>query len=119
MSIPAVSMQDASARPSAAPAGQAAPASGKPPPSSGNPLPASPPPPPAPNIDQAIKQIQDYLASSSRKLQFQIDDATGRTIIRVTNPETGEVIRQIPSEEVLRISASLKAGGFHMISEIV
>ena len=119
MSIPAVTLQDTAARPSTTPAGQAAPANGKTLPTGGNALPASPPPPPAPNIDQAIKQIQDYLASSSRKLQFQIDDATGRTIIRVTNPETGEVIRQIPSEEVLRISASLKAGGFHMISEIV
>ncbi len=118
MSIPAVSMQDASVRPSTTAAGQAAPA-GKAPPASGNALPPPPPAPPAPSIEQAIKQIQDYLASSSRELHFQVDDATGRTVIRVTNPQTGEVIRQIPSEELLRISASLKAGGFHTISEIV
>lgn len=115
MSIPAINIQDAATRPPAAATGPPAAADGNAPPAGGNAL----PPPPAPSIEQAVKQIQDFLANSSRQLQFQVDETTGRTIIRVTNPETGEVIRQIPSEEVLRISASLRAGGFHMISEIV
>ena len=34
-------------------------------------------------------------------LQFAVDDATGRSIIRVYDVETGEVIRQIPPQEVL------------------
>lgn len=118
MKVPAVSKQDAPARPAPVLAERLA-ADGKRLPPTGSALPASPPPPPAPSIEQAVRQIEDYLASSSRRLHFQIDEATGRTIIRVTNPQTGELIRQIPSEEVLRISATMKAGGFHMISEII
>jgi flagellar protein FlaG len=118
MNLTPVSTQDAYARPASGPAGVVA-ADGNEPPEGGRRLPATPSPPPAPSIEQAVKQIQDYLASSSRQLHFQVDDASGRTVIRVTNPETGEVIRQIPAEEVLRISASLKAGGFHLISEMV
>jgi flagellar protein FlaG len=119
MNLSAVSMQDASARPAIGPAERPAPAGGNQPPAKGNVLPPAPPPPPAPSIEQAVKQIQDFLANSSRRLHFQIDDATGRTIIRVTNPETGEVVRQIPAEEVLRMSAAIRSGGFHMISETV
>jgi flagellar protein FlaG len=36
-----------------------------------------------------------------------IDGDTGYHIVRVTNPETGEVVRQLPSEEMLRLAHSL------------
>jgi flagellar protein FlaG len=47
-----------------------------------------------------------------------MDDTSGRTIIRVVNPETGEMIRQIPSEEVLRLAESIKTSGFQLINEL-
>jgi flagellar protein FlaG len=57
---------------------------------------------------EAIRQIQSYLASSNRSLQFQLDAASGRTVIRVLNPETKEIVRQIPSEEVLKLAAAMR-----------
>ena len=86
----------------------------------GKPLPAEPPPPPEPvHLEQAIRQIQDYLSEANRQLHFEVDDASGRTIVRVVNPESGEVVRQIPSEEVLQLSAAIRAGGGALLDTFV
>ena len=67
----------------------------------------TPEPAPAPTpdrVEQAVQQIQSYLNDNQRQLQFQVDSSSGRTIVRVVNPETSELIRQIPSEEMLKSS---------------
>jgi len=43
-----------------------------------------------------------------RKLNFSIDDETEKIIVKVVDEESGKVVRQIPAEEMLRISAHLK-----------
>src|SRR5687767_7457720 len=47
-------------------------------------------------------------AGSSNELTFSIDRNSRRPIIRIVNRETGEVIRQIPGEHVLRAAEDLK-----------
>lgn len=89
--------------------GKAAPASGK----------ELPPAPDRVSVEQAVKQINTYLTNSKRTLSFQVHEASGRTIIRVINPETDEVIRQIPSEEVLNLAAEMKSRGLQLINELV
>lgn len=54
---------------------------------------------------EAMKQLVEVKAPNS--LQFSIDDSTGKTIVRVTDAQTGEMIRQIPSEELLAIARSI------------
>jgi flagellar protein FlaG len=39
-----------------------------------------------------------------RNLSFSVDAASGYNVVRVVNPDTGELIRQLPSEELLKIS---------------
>ena len=51
----------------------------------------------------AIDQLNGYLQETHRGLRFSIDDSSGRTIVRVVDTETNEVIRQIPSEEMLTL----------------
>jgi flagellar protein FlaG len=53
---------------------------------------------------QAVSEISDYVQSISRDLQFQVDKHTGSTIVTVLDHETKEVIRQIPSEEVVAMA---------------
>ncbi|MBN0523686.1 flagellar protein FlaG, partial [Pseudomonas aeruginosa] len=40
-------------------------------------------------------------------LSFSLDDSTGRVVVKVTDSTSGEVIRQIPSEEALRLAERL------------
>jgi flagellar protein FlaG len=59
---------------------------------------------------QAVaERIRQYLRESGRELDFRIDADTNRTVVTVRDQTTGEVIRQIPSEEVLRIARSLSS----------
>jgi flagellar protein FlaG len=58
-------------------------------------------------LKAAAKEIEAYLQKSGRSLEFRVDDASGRTVVSVRNPQTGELIRQIPNEEVLRIASAL------------
>lgn len=59
-------------------------------------------------LQQVVEQLNDHVQMVQRDLHFSVDDASGRTVIRVVNSETEELVRQIPSEEVLQISRSLK-----------
>jgi flagellar protein FlaG len=54
---------------------------------------------------ESLKQLVEAKAPNS--LAFSIDDSTGKTIVRITDAETGDMIRQIPSEEMLEIARSL------------
>jgi flagellar protein FlaG len=94
--------------------------SGKDLPADGQKLPESPAPAPTPErVAQAVQQIQSFLNSSQRQLQFQVDQGSGRTVVRVINPETKELIRQIPSEEVLKLAQAIGAQGGQIISDLV
>lgn len=58
-------------------------------------------------IEAAVEKTRDFVRSIGSDLQFQVDEATGTTVIRVVDRETSEVIRQIPSEEMLEIAQAL------------
>ncbi|GAB4057591.1 flagellar protein FlaG [Uliginosibacterium sediminicola] len=58
-------------------------------------------------IDQAMGEVRKVLAPVARNLQFSIDDETGRTVVKVMDSSTNEVIRQIPSEELLAMTRSM------------
>ena len=62
----------------------------------------------AEKLQEVVAQLNDHVQMVQRDLQFSVDDASGKTVIRVVNSETAELVRQIPSEEVLQISRSLK-----------
>lgn len=59
-------------------------------------------------VQQAVKEMKQLVEPMvPNGLQFSIDDTTGKTVVRVTDAQTGEMIRQIPSEELLAIARSL------------
>jgi flagellar protein FlaG len=58
-------------------------------------------------VQEAVDQIQKYTESLARNLNFSIDEDTGKTIIKVLDTQTQEVIRQIPSEETISIARTL------------
>ncbi len=60
------------------------------------------------NIKAAISQLNDYVQNIRRTLSFSLDESTGRTVIRVYDSETKELIREIPPEETLRLAAHLE-----------
>jgi flagellar protein FlaG len=67
-------------------------------------------PQPAVNRDvlaQAAQRVADSLGSGN-SFSFAVDNQTGITIVRVINKATGELVRQIPTEEVVRVAQLLQ-----------
>ncbi len=56
------------------------------------------------SLNDAVKQLNQYVQSINRNLEFNIDNDSGETIVKVIDSETEELIRQIPNEEALRIA---------------
>ncbi len=55
-------------------------------------------------VEKAAQEIQQFVQKMGRNLNFSIDETTGYHVVRVVNPDTGELIRQLPSEELLKIA---------------
>lgn len=58
-------------------------------------------------IKQAVQKIQETVDNLAHNLRFSIDEDTGRTIIKVMDAHTEEVIRQIPTKEAIEIARTL------------
>lgn len=72
--------------------------------------PASPPPqqPSREDVQKAIEEFKKSINGvTANNLSFSVDDDTGQTIVRVTDVQTGELIRQIPSEEMVALAKAL------------
>jgi len=59
-------------------------------------------------LDQAIARINNYVQQIQRDLQFSVDDESGKTVIKVIDSESKEVIRQIPEEVLLQVARSIE-----------
>ena len=55
----------------------------------------------------AVTEMQDYVDAAGRNIQFQLDDDSGRMVVKVTEATSGDVIRQMPSEEALRLAENM------------
>jgi flagellar protein FlaG len=75
-------------------------------PGSGKSLPAQASP--TSDVQQAVSRLNDYAQSLRRDIQFSVDKSSGDTVIRVVDSNSGETIRQIPSEEMLAIAHNLE-----------
>ena len=59
-------------------------------------------------LDSAVTRLNDFVQSVRRDLQFEVDNESGKTIVRVLDRETKELIRQIPDEVALRLAENLQ-----------
>lgn len=58
-------------------------------------------------LDQAVKAVSDFVRVSNSALQFSVDEDSGKTIVKVIDIATNDVIRQMPSKEMLAIAKAL------------
>jgi flagellar protein FlaG len=59
-------------------------------------------------VEVAVTEINDYVQSVQRDLQFFVDEDSGVTVVRVRDKETGDLIRQIPEDIFLNLAQKLK-----------
>jgi flagellar protein FlaG len=59
------------------------------------------------DLARAIGAVNLMLDPMARGLQFSVDESTGTTVVKLVDKETNEVLRQIPSKEMLSIARAL------------
>jgi len=61
------------------------------------------------NLQESLQKLNDTMRDGGRSLNFQMDDKVGGFVVLVKNTDTGEVIRQIPNDVVVRIAHNIEA----------
>jgi len=55
-------------------------------------------------LEEAVERLNKMMESGKRGLAFSVDNKVNVTVVTVKDNNTGEVVRQIPSEAVLRVA---------------
>jgi flagellar protein FlaG len=70
-----------------------------------------------PKIESVTKQIDSFLRSIGRSINFRVDPGSGQMIVSVIDANTGEIIRQVPGEDALRLAQRIEDSLSTMLDE--
>ncbi len=70
-------------------------------------------------LEKALGNVSAQVQMLQRSLHFSVDEKSGEPIVRIVDSETKELIRQIPSEELLAIGERLRSTTGLLLSEEV
>jgi flagellar protein FlaG len=65
----------------------------------------------------AQEQIQSFVRDQQRHFKFEFDEASGYVIASVIDPQTGQVIRRLPGDELLRLARTFQQMGNVLVSQ--
>ncbi len=60
------------------------------------------------NLKQAVNMLNQQVQETNRGLGFRMDEVLNAPVVTVTSAQTGEVVRQIPSEVVIRVAHNIE-----------
>jgi len=61
------------------------------------------------NLQESLDKLNAALRDGGRNLNFAMDEKLGGLVVLVKNADTGEVVRQIPNDAVIRMAHSIEA----------
>ncbi len=59
------------------------------------------------SVQEAVKHLESFVSIARADISFSVDEASGVQVVKVMDRQSKEVIRQFPSEEVIRIAQAL------------
>jgi uncharacterized FlaG/YvyC family protein len=66
---------------------------------------------PPPDLPALLAQLNKHLQSSGRPNHYKLDSSTGHRVIQEINPDTSEVVSEIPANEFKALAQSLGISG--------
>jgi flagellar protein FlaG len=60
-------------------------------------------------LEKMVEKMDDFVNSINKGLSFRVDEELGRDVVTIYEASTGDIIRQIPDEEMLIILRRLAA----------
>lgn len=61
------------------------------------------------SLEESVERLNAMMKDSGRNLNIGIDKVLGGPVVTVRNAESGEVVRQIPNEAVVKMAHSIEA----------
>ncbi|OLQ89214.1 flagellar biosynthesis protein FlaG [Vibrio ponticus] len=58
--------------------------------------------------EKAVEHMNDFISSMNTGLSFRTDEQSGRDVVTIYEQSTGDIIRQIPDEELLEVLRRLR-----------
>jgi len=58
-------------------------------------------------LNSAVEKLNQSMTASSQDLQFSVDEDSKKTVVKLIDRTTHEVLRQMPTKEALEIAKSL------------
>ncbi|WP_019933546.1 flagellar protein FlaG [Oceanimonas smirnovii] len=58
-------------------------------------------------LEQMAEQMESFIGTFNRGLKFRVDEDSGRNVVTVVDNDSGDIIRQIPTEELLQVISRL------------
>jgi len=59
-------------------------------------------------LNEAVERMNEHMRKNNYNLAFSVDNKVDKVVVKVTNLETGDVVRQIPNETALRIAHNIE-----------
>ncbi len=78
-----------------------------------------PPPVSADQLSAAVDAINQFLKANARQFVFQLDSSSGKSRVTIVNPQTGDVVRQIPDPNVLEMAQNIGTSGLALTGLLV
>ena len=70
-------------------------------------------------LEKVAQQLQTFMSDMNKGLEFLVDEDSGRNVIKVIDKQSGDIVKQYPSEEVLDLVAKLsEASGMFIDSKV-
>lgn len=67
--------------------------------------------------EKAMLDIEHFISSQARSVRISKDSSSGHMVVQLVDPSSGEVIRTLPSEELLRLARTFETLGNVMVSQ--
>ena len=58
-------------------------------------------------LSNAVKHISGFIQNITRELNFSVDEELGKTVVTVVDESSGDIIRQIPSEDMIELAKNI------------
>lgn len=73
----------------------------------------------APQLEKVAEQLQKFVSQMNKGLEFLVDKESGLDVIKVIDRNSGDLVKQFPSEEFVELAAKLsEATGNFINSEV-
>ena len=59
-------------------------------------------------LNEAVERMNEHMRKNAYNLAFSVDKEVDKVVVKVTNLETGDVVRQIPNETALRVAHNIE-----------